>query len=138
MNTARLLKYVWPFFNIMHEMLKTMQNRLKKTCTRSILIEETGLLITPFQSVEFSFAITKLAIALLSNIFTLFLPIYPIKDHGQLIHQNLVIWDKIFKSGPSKICGRQPSKNLKFKFFKGSIPQILLDPLLNTWTHLII
>ena len=23
------------------------------------------------------------------------------------------IWDKIFKNGPSKICGRQPLKNLK-------------------------
>ena len=22
------------------------------------------------------------------------------------------IWDKVFKSGPSKICGRQPLKNL--------------------------
>ena len=22
-------------------------------------------------------------------------------------------WDKVFKSGPSKICGRQPLKNLK-------------------------
>ena len=23
------------------------------------------------------------------------------------------IWDKVFKSGPSKICGRQPLKNVK-------------------------
>ena len=23
------------------------------------------------------------------------------------------IWDKVFKTGPSKVCGRQPSKNLK-------------------------
>ena len=23
------------------------------------------------------------------------------------------IWNKVFKSGPSKICGRQPLKNLK-------------------------
>ena len=23
------------------------------------------------------------------------------------------MWDKIFKNGPSKICGRQPLKNLK-------------------------
>ena len=22
-------------------------------------------------------------------------------------------WDKVFKNGPSKICGRQPLKNLK-------------------------
>ena len=24
-----------------------------------------------------------------------------------------IIWDKVFKNGPSKICGRQPLKNLK-------------------------
>ena len=24
-----------------------------------------------------------------------------------------LIWDKVFKSGPSKVCGRQPFKNLK-------------------------
>ena len=40
------------------------------------------------------------------------------------------------QSGPSKICGRQPIKNLNwcrpypFKFFKGCLP------LLNTWIHL--
>ena len=28
-------------------------------------------------------------------------------------HVSKVIWDKIFKNGPSKICGRQPLKNLK-------------------------
>ena len=48
----------------------------------------------------------------------------------------------MFKSEPSKICGRQPLKNLKrygllkqtisFKFFKGCLLQILLGPLLNT------
>ena len=58
----------------------------------------------------------------------------------RLIEQN--IWDKILKNGPSKVCGRQPLKNLKryyclstpypFKFFKGFLPQILLGPLLNT------
>ena len=48
---------------------------------------------------------------------------------------------------PSKICGRQLLKNLKryglprqtislhLKFFKGCLPQILLDPFLNTLTH---
>ena len=24
-----------------------------------------------------------------------------------------IIWDKVFKTGPSKICGRQPLKKLK-------------------------
>ena len=52
------------------------------------------------------------------------------------------IWDKVFKNGPSKICGRQPLKNLKgygllpFKFLKGYHPQILLGPSLNTLSHL--
>ena len=69
------------------------------------------------------------------------------------------IWDKVFKNGPSKICGRQPLKNLKvygllkqtislqadhipssrpypFKCFKGCLPQILLSPFLNTWTYI--
>ena len=26
---------------------------------------------------------------------------------------HLLIWDKVFKNGPSKICERQPLKNLK-------------------------
>ena len=51
-------------------------------------------------------------------------------------------WDKVFKSGPSKICGRQPLKKsvlgrpYPFKFFKGCLPQILLGPLLNTLSQL--
>ena len=31
------------------------------------------------------------------------------------------------------MCGRQPTKNLKL--FKGCLPQILLGPFLNTFTH---
>ena len=48
----------------------------------------------------------------------------------------LLIWDKVFKNGPSKICERQPLKNLKgygllkqtisLKIFKGCLPQIYL------------
>ena len=56
------------------------------------------------------------------------------------------IWVKVFKNGPSKICGRQPLKILSnmvwvrqtishLKFFKGCLSQILFDPLLNTSTH---
>ena len=29
-------------------------------------------------------------------------------------YHSLVIWDKVFKNGPSEICGRQPLKNLKW------------------------
>ena len=54
-------------------------------------------------------------------------------------------WDKVFKSGPNKICGRQSLKNLKgygllkqFKIIKDCFPQILLGPLLNTWTLLML
>ena len=48
------------------------------------------------------------------------------------------IWDKLFKNEPSKICERQPLKDLKesFKFFKGCLPQILLGPFLNTLSYL--
>ena len=44
-----------------------------------------------------------------------------------------MIWDKVFKNGPSKICGRQP---LKMYAFKDCPPQILLGPFLNTLFHL--
>ena len=43
-------------------------------------------------------------------------------------------WVKVFKNGPSKICGRQLLKNLKF--FKGYLPQILLGPFVNTLTQM--
>ena len=54
-------------------------------------------------------------------------------DHGS--ECKYLIWVKVFKNGPSKICGRQPLKNLKsyyFKFFKGCLPQLLLGPFLKT------
>ena len=49
------------------------------------------------------------------------------------------IWVKVFKNGPSKICGRQSiclSGPYHFKFFKGCLLQILLGPSLNTLTSL--
>ena len=33
--------------------------------------------------------------------------------YSQFNRQLSIIWDKVFKNGPSKICGRQPLKNLK-------------------------
>ena len=46
-------------------------------------------------------------------------------------------WGKVFKNGPSKICERQNSKNLKcLKFFKGCLSQISLGPFLNTLPNL--
>ena len=50
------------------------------------------------------------------------------------------IWDKVLKSKPSKICERQPLKNLKgyglLKQTKGYLPQILLGPLFNILSHI--
>ena len=53
-----------------------------------------------------------------------------------------LLWDKVFKNGRNKICGRQPSKTWSdivclnkpyhLEFFKGCLPQILPGPLLNT------
>ena len=52
-----------------------------------------------------------------------------------------MIWDKVFKGGPSKICGRQPlkiweSRPYPFKYFKGSLPQILLGRFLNILSYI--
>ena len=56
-------------------------------------------------------------------------------------------WDKVFKNGPSKICGGQVLKNLKwygllgrpydYKSFKGCLPQIWRDPFLNNLSQMI-
>ena len=63
-----------------------------------------------------------------------------------------LVWVKVFKGEPSKICGRQPFKTLRrysllrqtisldrpyhFKFFKGCFSQVLLGLFLNTLIHL--
>ena len=52
---------------------------------------------------------------------------------------------QVVKNGPIKICRRQPLKKLKkyglltypFKFSKGSLPQILLGPFLNTLSQML-
>ena len=44
-------------------------------------------------------------------------------------------WDKVFKNGSSKICGRQPLKHLKW-YGQLNLPQILLDLFLNSSPHL--
>ena len=55
-----------------------------------------------------------------------------------------IIWEKAFKNGPTAICGRQPfdmaclSRPHYFKFFKGCLPQILLGPFLNTFSHILL
>ena len=60
-------------------------------------------------------------------------------DGDFLLHYK---WDKAFKNGLSKICGRQPLKNLKdivcylFKFSKGCLPKMLLGPFLYTLSQM--
>ena len=70
--------------------------------------------------------------------------------HVKRVPEEELMWIKVFKDGPSKICRRQSVKNLKwydmvypsrpyhFKFFKGYLPQILLCPFLNTLTQLLL
>ena len=58
-----------------------------------------------------------------------------------IISDGMFIKDKVLKSGLSKFCGRlYPclSRPYPFKLFKGCLPQILLAPLLNTLSHLIV
>ena len=56
----------------------------------------------------------------------------------QLIERSKMQTNKrvqVFKNGLSKICGRQPLKNLKgYGLLKGCLPQILLSPFLNTFS----
>ena len=56
-----------------------------------------------------------------------------------------IIWNKVYKNGPSEICGRQSLKNLKpyglfkqtisLQIFKGWLSQILLELFLNALSH---
>ena len=47
-----------------------------------------------------------------------------------------IIWDKVFKNGPSKICGREPLKNLKgyFRYLEYGL-QIRLSQTLILFIH---
>ena len=36
-----------------------------------------------------------------------------------------LIWDKVFKNGSSKICGRQPLKNLKMPILEYFVPDTI-------------
>ena len=44
------------------------------------------------------------------------------------------LWVEVLKNGPSKICGKQPLKNLRWY---GCLTQILLGPFLNTLIHVL-
>ena len=46
-------------------------------------------------------------------IYGLYIRIYHIVNVFLLNNRTIKIWDKILNNGPSKICGRQPLKNLK-------------------------
>ena len=54
-------------------------------------------------------------------------------------------WDKVFKNGPSKICGWQPLKKFEevwtiqtipLQMFEGCLPKTLLGPFLNTLSQI--
>ena len=45
------------------------------------------------------------------------------------------LWVEVLKNGPSKICGKQPLKNLRWY---GCLTQILLGPFLNTLIHVLL
>ena len=48
-------------------------------------------------------------------------------------------WVKVFKNGPSKICGWQPLRNLKWYGLQaGCLPRNLLVPFLNILTHILL
>ena len=53
---------------------------------------------------------------------------------------NNIIWDKVFKNGPSKSCGRQPLKIWRdmVKFLKAVFRKVYRGPFLNTWTDLVV
>ena len=53
------------------------------------------------------------------------------ESHWNCLLKAMSICDKVFKNGPSKICGKQPLKNLK-----GCLSQILLGSFLNTFSHI--
>ena len=58
---------------------------------------------------------------------------YARDGYGTYTYSTYVIWDRVFKNGPSKIC---LNRSYYFKFFKGSLPQILFGPFLNTLSYL--
>ena len=52
----------------------------------------------------------------------------------------IYIWGKVFKNGPSKICGRNlwsaSVEHITSKFPQKALPQILPGPFLNTFPHI--
>ena len=38
-----------------------------------------------------------------------------------------IIWDKVFKNGPNKICGRQPLKDFTWSVLDNFVPFIPMD-----------
>ena len=74
-----------------------------------------------------NFAVCKKPKNLLKNLLPTF-TYYSGTQEKEKVEGLRNIWDKVFKNGPSKICGRQPLKNVK--------GYGLLGPFLNTLSHL--
>ena len=49
-----------------------------------------------------------------------------------MVYTSNSIWGKVFKNGPSKICGQPLSRPCPLKLFKICLPEVSLGPFLNT------
>ena len=94
-----------------------------------MMITLTDCIFRPYPGMIFVPLIPSLSVFIFMLCF-----IKKMKKKNTHTHNNH-IWDKLFKNVPSKISGRQPLKNIDmvcrpyhFIFFKGYLPQILLDP----------
>ena len=97
----------------------------------------TGLLMSSVSTLFFTCFFCFLIFFCINSVTLTLTQYFALENVNNRTTNNTIIWDKIFKSGPSKICGRQPLKNLKFlfRFLKGCLPQILLGPPFNTLSH---
>ena len=97
----------------------------------------TGLLMSSVSTLFFTCFFCFLFFFCINSVTLTLTQYFALENVNNRTTNNTIIWDKIFKSGPSKICGRQPLKNLNFhfRFLKGCLPQILLGPSFNTLSH---
>ena len=49
-----------------------------------------------------------------------------------MVYTSNSIWGKVFKNGPSKICGQPLSRPCPLRLFKICLPEVSLGPFLNT------
>ena len=89
--------------------------------------------------------LAKFRFSTLMNVSLTLVNLLQLFPRNNTFKYTIFIWGKVFKNGPSEICGIPPLKNLKavfhkicfsrpyhFKFFKGCLQQISLGPFLNS------